>query len=339
LELQVFDTTLRDGSNAISTGYSDDDVRRIVGGLSASGISWIEVGHGVAIGLSDSDARVCALARSSSATAQIGAVLVPVLTPTGALESVLQHLDFIRLAPGPGMLEGCIPFVRTLRRNGRKAFLQLVKTHTYPRDTLVDSVRPLVDEGLHALYVVDTAGCMLPEDVRRYVSLLRESLSIPIGFHGHNNSSLAMVNSMAAVDAGAAFVDGTLGGIGRGAGNTQIELFVHWMQVRGLCRGIALDRLFELSYHLWNRFPNAARGVDPVEAYYAVHGWDSLSRDAALEAAADLGVSPFAVIKSLTERASPPWISPADIQETITRLRGAGTARSSGAAVADTRAK
>ena len=79
------------------------------------------------------------------------------------------------------------------------------------------------------------------------------------------------------------------------------------------------------------------RGVDPVEAYYAVQGWDSLSRDAAVEAANQLGVSPFAFIKSLTERASPPWITPADIQETITRLRGAGTARSSGAAVTDTR--
>jgi isopropylmalate/homocitrate/citramalate synthase len=160
LELQVLDTTLRDGSNAIPSGYADQDVEAIVTGLAACGVAWIEIGHGVS--MSAADERACEQVRRLS-PAQLGAVLVPALTRPAVLDAVMPHLDFVRLAPGPGMLDDCLPSLRALRRGGCKAFLQLVKTHTYPRDTLVERVRPLVDEGLHALYVVDTAGSMVPE--------------------------------------------------------------------------------------------------------------------------------------------------------------------------------
>ncbi len=329
MELQVLDTTIRDGSNAIGFGYTEEDLTVVIAGLTSNAVSWIEVGHGVSIGLSPDqfppatvpDQRTFELARELANGAQVGAVLVPALASPAVLDTALDHLDFIRLAPGPGMLDGCLPYVEAIRARGKKVFLQLVKTHTYRPDTLVERVRPLVDQGLFGVFVVDTAGCMTPADVGRYVSLLRDAFEVPIGFHGHNNACLAVTNSMAAVDAGASFVDATLGGIGRGAGNAQLEVLIWLMQASGRCEGISAERLFDLSHYLWRRFPQASRGVDPVEAYYAMQGWDALSKESALATAADLAMSPFTFIRSVAQRATGPWITDQDVRETA-RLLG-----------------
>jgi 4-hydroxy 2-oxovalerate aldolase len=333
VSLQILDTTIRDGSCAIDFQFDEDDVRTVVSGLAASGVGWIEVGHGVSIGLSYPpftaprvpDSRAIEIAKQCCLRAKIGAVLVPALTRVGAMEEVLANLDFVRLAPAPSMLDGCFDFLRAAKKQSKKVFLQLVKTHAYDPRTVVETVRPFVGEGLDALYVVDTTGCMIPDQVANYISTLAASFDIPLGFHGHNNLSLAIANSMAAVQAGATFVDGTLGGLGRGAGNMQLESFVSIMQSqKARCAGVSVERLFELSLGLWERFPNAARGVEPIEAYYGAHRWDSMSKDDALKEARSLAVSPFVFIKELVARATGPWITREDVARTAAALAPSG---------------
>jgi 4-hydroxy 2-oxovalerate aldolase len=328
VEARILDTTLRDGTNAIDLGFNEDDVRQIAGRLAAAGVEWIEVGHGVSVGLGPTwpqpvvpDARAVELARGAAPNARIGAVLVPALVDSGALPAVVEQLDFVRLAPGPGMLEDCLPWIESLSGGGTQVFLQLVKTHTYTLASLRERVRPLCDAGLSGLYVVDTAGCMTPDSVGRYVAELVNGVSLPVGFHGHNNSGLAIACSLAAVEAGASYVDATIGGIGRGAGNTQIEVLAWLLQARGMCTDVHIDTLFEASHALWHRFPNAARGVDPVEAFYAMLGWDALSKEAALSAAQGLERSPFAFIRQLTNEVSGPWITGEHVTALAERLR------------------
>jgi 4-hydroxy-2-oxovalerate aldolase len=331
----LLDTTLRDGSCAIDFQFDEADITSVVAGLCAAGIRFIEVGHGVSAGLDHpphrrprvSDERTFELARSVARDARVGAVFVPALTSLRAMEDAIAHLDFVRLAPAPSLLDTCHEFVRAARRRDKLVFLQLVKTHVYPIDQIVGLVRPLVEEGVHALYVVDTAGCMVPSEVGHYVSRLYDSFGAMVGFHGHDNLSLAVANSLAALDAGATFVDGTLGGLGRGAGNMQLEAFVGALQTRGLSASIALHPLFESSLFLWQRFPGVARGTDPIEVYYALRRWDSLSRMEMLAAAEAIGVSPFVFIDALTKRASGPFISEDDVQRTLLELAGRQPAR------------
>jgi len=83
------------------------------------------------------------------------------------------------------------------------------------------------------LCLVDSAGCMLPDDVARYTALARAHCAIPLGFHGHNNLGLATANCLAAVASGAVYVDGTLRGMGRSAGNAQTEILAHVLRQAG----------------------------------------------------------------------------------------------------------
>ncbi len=329
--MQILDTTLRDGGNAVGQQFTGDDISRIVAGLAASGIPFIEVGHGVSVGLSarHAPARVpdqtaLALARRAAGAAKIGVIAVPVLTSPEALEPLYDDLDFLRLAVARGETEAARSFIRAAQQRGKMVFVQMVKSHVYDGPGLVETVRPLASEGVHGVYVVDTAGCMDPGDVTRAVAALKAAFPLQIGFHGHNNWSYALANSLAAVAAGADLVDATLGGIGRGAGNLQLELFAAQQQRNGACRGIDLDLLFELSADLWGRYPGVARGLDPVEIWYALQGWDSLSRADVLAVAQECKLSVFALIREAARLASGFLIRQEDIKAAAEALARPG---------------
>jgi hypothetical protein len=92
------------------------------------------------------------------------------------------------------------------------------------------------------IYVVDSAGCMLPEDVREYVKVILGETPCEAGIHAHHNLQLAVSNSLVALDEGARFVDTTLRGIGRSAGNAQTEVIVALLQRRGYLQDIDLTK-------------------------------------------------------------------------------------------------
>ncbi len=82
--------------------------------------------------------------------------------------------------------------------------------------------------GANCIYCTDSAGYMLPDEVSEKIGLLRAELSpaTEIGFHGHHNMGMAIANSLAAIEAGASRIDGSVAGLGAGAGNTPLEVFV-----------------------------------------------------------------------------------------------------------------
>ena len=103
--------------------------------------------------------------------------------------------------------------------------------------------------GANTVYITDSAGYMLPQDVTRVVALLRENLAetTEIGFHGHNNMGMAIANSIAAVEAGATRIDASVGGLGAGAGNTPTEAFVAVCDRMGIATGCDLFSLMDMA--------------------------------------------------------------------------------------------
>jgi len=73
---------------------------------------------------------------------------------------------------------------------------------------------------------MDSAGSYFPSDVKEKIGAIVNKITIPVGFHAHNNLGLAIANSIAAVEAGALLLDGTIKGFGAGAGNAQLEVLV-----------------------------------------------------------------------------------------------------------------
>ena len=305
----LLDTTIRDGSNAVQNGFDEAAHRVILTHLAGARVSYIEVGNGVSAGLQGrgsadavSDQAALVLGHELAPDARLGVLVVPALVPLAALRPLYDDLDFVRLALAPQEMSLCAEYAEDALACGKQVFVQLVKSHLIPEEGLVDHVAGIVNLGVEGIYVVDTVGGMDPDQVFRYVELIRNAFPLAVGFHGHNNTGRALANSIAALDAGASFVDGTVGGVGRGAGNLQLELFVALMEHRDLWEPVGLGMLFELSAYLWSRYPGVARGLEPIEIWYALQGLDSQSRDSVRRHAEERRLSQFELIAALANQ-------------------------------------
>jgi 4-hydroxy 2-oxovalerate aldolase len=103
------------------------------------------------------------------------------------------------------------------------------------------------DYGADIVYIVDSVGALLPNQVKERVRSLRQSLKIEIGFHGHNNLSLAMANTLAAIEEGARRIDGSARCLGAGAGNTQTEVLIAVLDKLGIQTGIDVYKMMDLA--------------------------------------------------------------------------------------------
>ena len=103
--------------------------------------------------------------------------------------------------------------------------------------------------GAQTVYVTDSAGYMLPDDVKARVGALREVLNpeTEIGFHGHHNLGMGIANSIAAIEAGASRIDGSVAGLGAGAGNTPLEVFAAVCERMGIVTGVDLFKLMDVA--------------------------------------------------------------------------------------------
>jgi 4-hydroxy-2-oxovalerate aldolase len=127
--------------------------------------------------------------------------------------------------------------------------------------------------GVSTIYVVDSAGFMMPDDVANYVAAIRARSDVVVGFHGHNNLHLAMANVVAAVKAGAKLIDGTLRGLGRSAGNAQTEAVAMVLRRLGYSTGVDISATIRLaSHYIDSRLPGHGNdGIDLAVGYAGLH--------------------------------------------------------------------
>ncbi|WP_204081158.1 4-hydroxy-2-oxovalerate aldolase [Mycobacterium riyadhense] len=324
----ILDTTVRDGSYAVNFQYTEADVRRIVGDLDAAGVPYIEIGHGVTIGATaaqgiaaQTDEEYFRAARSVVLNAKLGAVIVPALVPIASVDLAGDYLDFLRMCVIATEFEKVVPFVERAQAKGLEVSVQLVKSHLFEPDLLACAAKQASQLGVRIVYVVDTTGTFLPEDVRRYVEALRNASDVTVGYHGHNNLGMAVANTLEAFDAGADFLDGTLMGFGRGAGNCQTECLIAALHRRGYLAGIDLDRIFDTARSdMLGRAPESY-GIDPWEISFGFHGLDSLHVDHIRASAEMANLSVSRVIRETSKTIDGPWLSAADIDRVVAGMR------------------
>lgn len=102
------------------------------------------------------------------------------------------------------------------------------------------------------IYSTDSAGYMLPDDVTARIGLLRAELpaEVEVGFHGHHNLGMGIANSLAAIEAGASRIDGSVAGLGAGAGNTPLEVFCAVLDRMGVETGVDLFKIMDVAEDL-----------------------------------------------------------------------------------------
>jgi 4-hydroxy-2-oxovalerate/4-hydroxy-2-oxohexanoate aldolase len=118
----------------------------------------------------------------------------------------------------------------------------LMMAHMVPPEKLVEEAKKMESYGAQVVYVVDSAGAMVEDDVRARVAALRAALApeVEVGFHAHNNLGLSVANSIAAVKEGATRIDCSAAGLGAGSGNTPLEVFVAVCNKMGIETGVDL---------------------------------------------------------------------------------------------------
>ena len=258
LDVRMTDTCLRDGSHAKQHQFTEAQVREVVSALDAVGMPVIEVTHGDGLGGSSfnygfslTDERLLMKAAVESAKqAKIAALMVPGIGTFDDIRFIQDiGLSIVRVATHCTEADVSIQHFGLARKLGLETVGFLMMAHKATPETLAKQARIMADAGCQCVYVVDSAGALILEDVQHRVEAVVSELrgDAQVGFHGHDNLNIAVANSIIAVRAGAVQIDGSTRGFGAGAGNTRNEVFAAVAERVGISTGINVLDLIDVA--------------------------------------------------------------------------------------------
>lgn len=306
-QVEILDCTLRDGSYEVEFQFTAEDTALFCRALESVGIRLIEIGHGLGLGASRagkgqaaaSDVDYMRAAADALSEARWGMFFIPGIGELSDVELAAEHgMHFLRVGTNASEVEASRPFVERAKELGLEVCANLMKSYALEPAELLAQARKSAAYGADMVALVDSAGCMLPAEVRAYVSTLREGLDVPLGFHGHDNLSLGIANVIAATEAGCTRVDTTMQGIGRGAGNAVTELVVAVLGRQGVDLGIDLNALTSLSERLVRPLLHL-KGWDAIDITSGVAGFHSSHLALVRAHAEEAGVDPRELIVEL----------------------------------------
>lgn len=296
--IEILDCTLRDGSYVIEHQWTAEDIQAITKGLSTCGFKYIEVGHGIGLGAHRkgvksicSDAEYISHAVAAKGTAKIGVFFIPGI---GTLEDI-QALkanggNFIRIGTDVSRSDVAKDYIEYARKLDLEVGFNFMKSYAVSPFELCKRAVRIEEYGAQMISLVDSAGGMLPKEVGHYTCLLRECISVKLGFHGHNNLLLANANSIAAIENGADIIDTTLMGMGRGAGNAQTETMLVILKKMGIDLGINPLEASKISQMYLEPKTKALKGSDDLQLVMGDAQFHDAFLDVATEIAADKGI-------------------------------------------------
>ncbi|MBO4887394.1 MAG: 4-hydroxy-2-oxovalerate aldolase [Firmicutes bacterium] len=237
----LMDCTLRDGSNVVGKGFPADLTVLMLRGMIDNNIKLIEYGNAGGIGAYAlgnlaplNDLEYLELAQPFVDKAEIGMFLNAKRYRESNVALAKEYgMKFLRIGAEPGMYEVSAPIIQEVKRQGLKCRYSLMKAYIASPEEAAEECLKLQAAGLDELTVMDSAGCMKPDEVAVFFDALTSALKIPVVFHGHSNLGLAPANALKALEHGAAGVDCGLLGMARSAGNIPTELMVALLQEKG----------------------------------------------------------------------------------------------------------
>ena len=258
LDIRLTDTSLRDGSHAKRHQFTEAQVRSVVRALDAAGMPVIEVTHGDGLGGSSHnygfslvDERVLMKAAVDEARhAKIAALMLPGLGTKDDIKAIRDiGVSIVRIATHCTEADIADQHFGLAREIGLETVGFLMMAHTVAPEKLAEQARIMATAGCQCVYVVDSAGSMILDEAADRVAAVVASVGhdAQVGFHGHENLSLSLANTICAIRAGAVQVDGSTRRFGAGSGNTSCEAFAAVAERLGIRTGLDVLEMIDVA--------------------------------------------------------------------------------------------
>ena len=268
----ILEVTLRDGSYLIDFQFTAEDTATIAAALENIGFRWIEVGHGLGLNASQSgkglaaatDEEYMEAAAQALKHAKWGMFFIPGIGREEDIRLAARYgMSFLRIGTNVTETAHAEPYIALAKELGLIVSYNAMKSYAVSPSEFGAVVAQVHKWGADIACLVDSAGSMDPDSVAEYLRAAKAQSASPLGYHGHDNLSLAMANTLRAIEEGAVLVDSSLQGMGRSAGNTVTEVLVAILQRRGAMAHIDLKAAMDVGQGLIQPLLGK-RGVDPM---------------------------------------------------------------------------
>ena len=257
-KVTLHDMCLRDGMHPKQHQITVEEMITVAKAMDDAGMPMIEVTHGDGLGgrsvnygfpaASDEEylRAVCGVVKKT----KVSALLLPGIGTVDHLKMAADcGIDTIRIASHCTEADVTEQHIGMAAEMGLDTVGFLMMVHMTPPEALVEQLKLMESYGANCVYITDSAGYLLPQQVQEYVALARKELKpeTELGFHGHHNLSLGVWNTVSAIEAGANRVDGSVAGLGAGAGNTPLEVLVAVLDRMDVETGVDLFKVMDIA--------------------------------------------------------------------------------------------
>ena len=257
-KITLHDMSLRDGMHPKRHQITLEQMKSIATGLDEAGMPLIEVTHGDGLGGASvnygfpahSDEEYLSAVIPLMKRSKVSALLLPGIGTVDHLKQAHElGVHTIRVATHCTEADVSEQHISLARKMDMDTVGFLMMAHMNSPEGLVKQARLMEGYGANCIYVTDSAGYMLPDDVKARLSAVRDALKpeTELGFHGHHNLAMGVANSIAAIEVGANRIDAASAGLGAGAGNTPMEVLVAVLDRLGVGTGVDVWKIQDVA--------------------------------------------------------------------------------------------
>ncbi len=290
MNVLIHDSTLRDGNHAAKHKLSIGVIETHCNLANRAGINSVEVGHGNGLGASSfqvgispySDKEMIMVAKKFLTKTKLAVHVMPGFATfeRDIKPAIDLGVDIFRVGTHCTESNLATSFIEKLASLNIEVLSCLMMSHMAEPEKLLAEAKYLENLGANGICIYDSAGSFDIERTEETITTLVNNLTIPVGFHGHNNLGLAVANSYVALQKGAKILDASICSYGAGAGNTQLEVLASLLESKSYNTGINLSKLYDLvtyassTYAINKPFPSTlsiVSGISGVFSGFANH--------------------------------------------------------------------
>lgn len=270
----ITDSSLRDGNHSVKHSISKKSIKKYCQFAESAKIPIVEVGHGNGLGASSiligqslcSDKEMLKIARKNLKNSKLGVHIIPGIATINKdiIPAIETGVDVFRVATHCTEATIAKSHIEFLSKEGKEVFGVLMMSALASKNELIKNSIIMEEYGAQAIIIMDSTGTYLPNDVEERITSLKENLTVPVGFHAHNNLSYAVHNSIVAIQSGAQYIDACIRGFGAGAGNASLEILLSIMNSFGYSSNISFQKVIKEADNVMNYLIPDPPVVSPV---------------------------------------------------------------------------